>query len=67
MRVIVILVSFFVAVALHDRKDGMHMKNIHNTPLKELVKEINRMLKGNPKAIQCVYAFLIGFTGEDCV
>ena len=43
------------------------MKNIYNTPLKELVKEINRMLNGNPKAIQCVYAFLIGFTGEDCV
>lgn len=38
-------------------------KNIYNTPMKELVDEINRMLKGNPKAVQLVYAFLIGLTG----
>jgi len=40
----------------------MGKKDIHNTPLKELVAEINRMLKGNPRAIQLVYSFLIGLT-----
>lgn len=39
-------------------------KNIHNTPIKELVTEINRMLKGNPKAVQLVYSFLVGLNGE---
>lgn len=38
-------------------------KGIHNTPMKELVDEINRMLKGNPRAVQLVYSFLIGLTG----
>ena len=39
-------------------------KNILNTPLEELIKEINRMLKGNPKAVQLVYSFLLGLMGE---
>ena len=30
---------------------------------KELMKEINKMLKGNYRAMRLVYAFLIGFTG----
>lgn len=37
-------------------------KGIYNTPLDELINEINRMLKGNPRAVQLVYAFLIGLT-----
>ena len=37
-------------------------KDIRNTPLKELVEEINKMLKGNPRAIQLVYSFLVGLT-----
>lgn len=39
-------------------------KNILNTPLEELINEINRMLKGNPKAVQLVYSFLLGLMGE---
>ena len=36
---------------------------IQNTPLEELIEEINQMLKGNPRAVQLVYSFLIGLTG----
>lgn len=39
-------------------------KDIQNTPLKELTDEINKMLKGNPRAIQLVYSFLVGLTGR---
>lgn len=35
-------------------------KSIQNTPLDELINDINMMLKGNPRAIQLVYSFLIG-------
>lgn len=35
-------------------------KGINNTPLEELIGEINNMLKGNPRAVQLVYSFLVG-------
>lgn len=38
-------------------------KSITNTPLNELIDEINKILKGNPRAVQLVYAFLMGLTG----
>ena len=33
-----------------------------NTSPKDLMEEIIRMLQENPRAIQLVYAYLIGFT-----
>ena len=32
--------------------------------ISELVKEINRMLQENPRAVRLVYAYLIGLTGS---
>lgn len=40
-------------------------KDVYHTPMDELARENNRMLKGNPRAIQLVYSFLIGLTGGE--
>ena len=51
--------NFFVILLSKGRKVLMQ-KGINNTSLGELIAEINEMLKGNPRAVQLVYYFLIG-------